>query len=323
MRSATKPILEKKHLEIISQKTFSNSLKSYKELTEGWFNTAYLIEASCGKEGVVKVAPSRETDVMTYEQDIIEAEYHIMTLVDDETDIPIPKVLHHDFSESEVPYRYFIMEKLDGSPYIHLKEQLDEQDKYNIMFTLGEYTKKMNALTGDKYGYFGDSHKKFDTWYLAFRHMVQCLIDDAKAKDVDLGFPYNFPIQVVDQLKPALDVVDKPSLIHTDLWDGNFFVHESEITGIIDFERAAYGDILMEYFCWADGGKDHLKGIGINPENTPYFKERTLLYRFYMALVLVIECPYRKYEDQNHIKWVRNNLIEVYGNVLDQLSKPL
>ena len=53
----------------------------------------------------------------------------------------------------------------------------------------------------------------------------------------------------VEAVAPALDDVRVPQLVHWDLWDGNIFVEPKtgQITGIIDFERALWGDPLMEF----------------------------------------------------------------------------
>jgi aminoglycoside phosphotransferase (APT) family kinase protein len=40
----------------------------------------------------------------------------------------------------------------------------------------------------------------------------------------------------------ALDEVTRPALIHFDLWPGNIFVDGSRIVGLIDHERAFWGD---------------------------------------------------------------------------------
>ena len=46
----------------------------------------------------------------------------------------------------------------------------------------------------------------------------------------------------------VLDEVSEPALVHWDLWAGNVFVKDGKITGITDFERALWGDPLMEHY---------------------------------------------------------------------------
>ena len=47
---------------------------------------------------------------------------------------------------------------------------------------------------------------------------------------------------------PALDEITEPRLVYWDLWDGNVMVDTTthELTGMLDLERALWGDPLME-----------------------------------------------------------------------------
>jgi len=46
----------------------------------------------------------------------------------------------------------------------------------------------------------------------------------------------------------ALRDVTEPRLLHWDLWDGNVLRKEGRVSGIVDFERAIWGDPLMEFY---------------------------------------------------------------------------
>ncbi|MCM3629624.1 hypothetical protein M3194_19985 [Paenibacillus glycanilyticus] len=48
-------------------------------------------------------------------------------------------------------------------------------------------------------------------------------------------------------------------------------------------------------------------GYGINGL-TESERRRRVLYDFYLDLIFIIECAYRKYQNQDHIKWTRENL---------------
>lgn len=68
-------------------------LTSYKEVTEGYFNVAYEITLSNGENIILKVAPAKDTRVMTYEKNIMYSEVEAMRMVAHNEDIPAPKVL--------------------------------------------------------------------------------------------------------------------------------------------------------------------------------------------------------------------------------------
>jgi hypothetical protein len=87
-------------------------------------------------------------------------------------------------------------------------------------------------------------------------------------------------------------------------------VKDGAVTGIIDFERAVWGDPLMEhYFSHFNKSPFFRQGYGLFPTE-PSQLARVKLYDLYLDLLLHIECAYRKYEDEGHIKWAYDNLAE-------------
>lgn len=75
-------------------------------------------------------------------------------------------------------------------------------------------------------------------------------------------------------------------------------IQNNKISGIIDWERALWGDILMEYnfrsFAW---NTDFLQGYGIQQLSARQ-EERISWYDTYLNLILYIEAFYRKYPDR-------------------------
>ncbi len=88
-----------------------------------------------------------------------------------------------------------------------------------------------------------------------------------------------------------------PRLVHWDAWDSNFFVEDGKVTGLIDFERALWGDPLMEaqFRALAFGGvSESMRGYG-KTEFTPEEEQRCYLYTLLLALVIRTESYYREY----------------------------
>ena len=99
--------------------------------------------------------------------------------------------------------------------------------------------------------------------------------------------------------------------MHWDLHDGNIFVNKetNEISGIIDFERAFWGDPLIEFYFGDFCEKDSfIEGYGINLFKEESSLSRRILYNIYLGLIMVIECKYRRVEDPEHLKWTHSNL---------------
>lgn len=318
MQSLTKSYLEKDVINNISNKVFKEDVKSFVELTGGWYNSAYDIETISGKHGILKIEPPSDVRIMGYEKDIMEVEVKVMKRVREETNVPIPEIYCYDISKDIIPQQYFIMEKLDGTPLNEIRQSLDEQTIESIEATLGKYNRCINKYENDKFGLYANSQAKFSNWHPAFKSIVQLVLDDGEELKVDIGMPYEKIVDLIDSLKEVLDVVKKPKLVHWDLWDGNIFIKDEKIVGLIDFERALWADPLMEISFWANSKDYFINGYGQDIKGEKYFDIRSNLYALYTAIIMVVECKFRGYKGitkgrKNHLK----NRFEIVKNAID------
>jgi Phosphotransferase enzyme family len=104
----------------------------------------------------------------------------------------------------------------------------------------------------------------------------------------------------------ALDEVTTPVLVHFDLHDGNILVDTGDtarITGLIDAERALWGDPLADFVCLAlldDIHRDKEFLAGYREAGGPVTLDgsspvRLALYRSYMYLIFLVEAGIRQY----------------------------
>ena len=89
----------------IARKHFGaeRSLKTFTELTDGYYNAAALLELEDGLKCVLKAAPPPEVQVLRYEKDILRAEVESMRLVRERTGVPAPEVYAWDTSRDLLP----------------------------------------------------------------------------------------------------------------------------------------------------------------------------------------------------------------------------
>ena len=153
--------------------------------------------------------------------------------------------------------------------------------------------------------------QRFPTWRQAFLAMLDDLLADGLARRVDLPVDYGTLRAMVGRLAPVLDTVRTPQLVHWDLWDGNIFVDppSGRITGIIDFERALWGDPLMEFqYRTLELSPAFARGYGQSLLDSPTAVPRRVLYNIYLYLIMLIECAYRDYETDDQERWARQQL---------------
>lgn len=289
----------------------SSAIKSYRELRDGYFNAAYRIDLSDGRCAVLKVAPPPDVTVLHYERGIMATEVEVLRRVAGETNVPVPAVYYYDRSHDLLDSDYFLMEWVAGEAYHKLRAGFSAEQRDATDAAIGGCLAQINAILGTHFGYMALPVQRFGTWREAFLGMFHDLLADGQARHVALPLPYADLAAQVQAAAPALDAVQTPQLVHWDLWDGNIFVEprSGRITGIIDFERALWGDPLMEFqYRTLEITPAFGRGYGRSLLDSPTAAARRTLYNLYLYLIMTIECYYRAYETDDQEQWARQQL---------------
>lgn len=291
---------EQEVLEMV-QKAFGYDLIleqiSIKELTEGLFNVAYEVLMP-EKAVILKIAPPQDVKVMSYEHGIMKAEVEALRLVTEHGTVPVPTVLFYDDSHSICDTDYFFMDKLEGESFFALnnKGMLTSVQQATIHHEMGRFNREINRIKGTSFGYFGTPEKQGANWKDVFLTMMEEVLKDGENIGISIGMDYDMVRSMIQKAAYTLEEVKEPTFVHWDIWDGNVFIKDGEITGIIDFERALWAEPLMEaYFRRDNNGKEFIEGYGTNlREEAPV---RALLYDLYLYLIMIIETKYRMYDN--------------------------
>lgn len=268
---------------------------SIEELKDGEFNVAFKVKTG-DNDYVVKIAPNADADVLTYEKDLMATELAVYDLIAKNTDVRIPKIFYKSRELTGSPW--YVMEFLAAKPLFKMK--LTKAQTRSIMFELGESVAKINAVKNDAFGYIQNGLKK--TWKDAYMSMVSAVLSDAKR--LNLRVPKMKKIlALIEKNADVLEEVATPRLIHFDLWKGNIFVNEKMLLeGIIDTERAMWGDIYGEFI--------NLDFLGDFKKNTAFIEgynsvadekivftesteKRMSLMRLYLSLIIFTEADSR------------------------------
>jgi aminoglycoside phosphotransferase (APT) family kinase protein len=289
------------------------------ELKEGWFNAAYHVRLSDGREVILKIAPLKEAEIMTYEKHIMMTEVASMRLVRENPAIPVPEIYAFDTTRDICDSEYFFMEKLAGDNYGNVKEAFSPVMQAQIDQQIGTIIREINGFTGTYFGYDGNSDLRGETWKGAFLKIIDAVLEDGVRKQADFGYTTDEIRAAVLKHAPSLEAVTTPQLVHWDAWDLNFFVKDGNVTGIIDFERALWADSLMEaqFRALAFGGfSECMRGYG-KTTFTHEEDERCHLYTLCLALVMKIECYYRHYDSD----FVSNAATQLMGPTMNWLKE--
>ncbi len=323
MESKTKNRQTKDEIIRMVQKAFGSEIVdneiSIKELTEGFYNVAYEITFG-NRKVILKIAPPSQAQIMGYEKNIMQSEVEGLRIIKSKTKVPVPEVLYFDSSGDICKESYFFMEKLSGSSFFQLKENslpLEEQNK--ILKEAGYWNKEMNRVKGESFGYLNAPHKKGTGWNMVFRQMIEDILKDGENIDIELGLSYDEVRELVEKASFALEEVTEPAFVHWDLWDGNIFVHNGKVGGLIDFERSMWADPLMEYF-FRRHSNHPLFVEGYGEDLRKQFPIRALLYDIYLYLIMVIETKYRGYPDDGQYNFAVEQLKASVNELIPLLS---
>ncbi|MFI9006208.1 phosphotransferase family protein [Actinosynnema sp. NPDC053489] len=299
--SLTKRRLTAAELDALVRRALGVPLAAHVELTEGMFNTAYRLTAADGREAVLKVAPPPDVPLLTYERDLMRTEALAFELMA-ARGLPVPGVLLHEDG-------LLLMTALRGEPWSSARARLTDAEHGALRRELGAIVRELHTIRGDVFGYVQGPNGT--TWRGAFTAMVDAVLADAERFGVEL--PDVRP--AVAARAHLLDEVTEPVLVHFDLWEANIFLADGHVEGIIDPERALFGDPLAEIVTVAlftDLDEDYLAGYGV-PGFTGAERARIALYRAYLCLVMIVEGVPRGYageEREGHVRFFREKLAE-------------
>ncbi len=296
--SITKAAVAEETVNRMVRKAFGEDALEIQELKEGYFNIAYKIGLQ-DREVVLKIAPPPETEVMTFEKNIMAAEVDSMRMAAERTDVPVPRILFYDNSGSVTDREYFFMEMLCGESLSGLQDILPEQKKREIYRQLGQYTRQLNCIKGQRFGYYAQPDRQGENWYEVFWDMMRDTYADARRKDIVIPVEEDKTLELLKRDRAMFEEVKQPRFVHWDIWAGNVFIADGEIEGIIDFERCLWADPLMEVgFRKHEYNRAFYEGYGIG-ELSCEEKRRAKWYDAYLALLWCLETDYRGYDNRD------------------------
>ncbi|MFC1714965.1 phosphotransferase family protein [Candidatus Poribacteria bacterium] len=218
---------------------------SFRRIVTGKFNTSYFVNAG-NEQLVLRIAPARNEVFVFYERDMMRQEPDIHHLVLSQTAVPVPHILTYDDSHTLIDRDFLIMERLPGLPLTEAHSVSNDL----VLKQVGEYLAQVHSLTAEYYGYLG-AHQPMEpqpTWLDAFEIMWNKMIDDV----VMVG---HYDAEESEMMRSLLDqyiaMFDHPvpaSLLHMDIWHQNILVNrEGNVTGLVDWDRALWGDPEIEF----------------------------------------------------------------------------
>nr|WP_221383053.1 aminoglycoside phosphotransferase family protein [Actinoplanes polyasparticus] len=277
MRSPTQPLIGVDDIAGIVRDGLGAGVTGASELSGGGFAAVWRASLTDGREVVVKVGPPASARLLSYECGLIPAEAEYFSLVRGKA--PVPTVLAGSDN-------WIISSLLPGRP-------LTDGDSPRAREQLGAAIARVHTVSGPLFGYTGGRPSGSD-WPAAFHAMIESLRADAGAWAVPLP-----PLDgLIARHHAVLATVERPALLHFDLWDGNVLVApDGSLSGLVDGERYLYGDPLLDFvspalFQRIDETHPFVVGYGAGPFTAAELT-RLALYRVHLYVLMLTEGPSR------------------------------
>jgi aminoglycoside phosphotransferase (APT) family kinase protein len=301
-------------------------ISRWHELTGGTFNAAYWVRLIDETELVLKVAPPPDLKLLTHEVDLMRTEVDFYQRAG-RAGVPVPQVRHAGFDRSLIGSDFVFLSRVAGVGLDSVRDDLAPAGLAAVRAELAGHAARLHKITGPGYGYpLRDSRSWQPTWRAAFGAMVDDILADATRLGTELPASPDRIGEVLRRHADLLDAVTRPALVHFDLWDGNVFVTPdgaggARVTGLIDGERAFFGDPVAELVSLA-----LLRDISDEPailagyaevagperiELTGSVRRRLALYTSYLYLIMIVEGIPRGYAGPERAEfedWLRDLL---------------
>jgi len=309
MISRTKYNIDNETIEKLFSAAKINCIKEIAPLGAGEYNAVFSAKAD-GKEYAVKIAPTEDIEILSYEKDIMSSEVYWYQKMREHTEIKVPDVYFEDFTKKIIPTNYYIMEKLPGLQLD--KMELSKEEKTDSVTQMAKMAAEIHKIKNDKFGYIQNG--LFDNWYQAIRSMTINLIKDCekagrKTKRGERLLSY------IDANKEILEKAEC-SMVNFDIWAPNIICtrEEGKIKyAWIDPERSFWGDKIADFVCLEMFTPLENKKISIDAYNsvsdrpvkvTEDERIRYAVAQGYLGLIMEVEKYYRY--TPLHFGWWRN-----------------
>lgn len=240
-------------------------------LQGGRFNTCYGLQCAGHPPLILRLAPPAAAHLFRHERAQLQRECTIQPLLANAATV-FPRLIAIDFSGAVLPRACVLQNRLEGELWSNVVARLDAADTASLWRQLGFYVRRIHGITARAYGFPAPaaSSERYSDF---LRSWVDGMLQDLDEMDLVVDGIENFR-QLLRRGADRIDAAGTPCLVHGDLWPRNILVAQRAgawvITGILDAERAFWGDPAAEWIFsfldipddfWRTYGRDYSLGM--------------------------------------------------------------
>jgi fructosamine-3-kinase len=295
----------------------STSLR-FARVRTGKHNASYWVDSDQGRF-VLRIAPPDDAGFLFYERRMMRQEPELHALIRAQTTVPVAEVVGHDFSRTRIDRDYLLMAALPGTPLSDFAGLTRVQFE-RALRQVGGCLRQLHALTaadhlgGEAHGYLG-AHRPMEpqpTWAAAFRVMWNRLLDDVLACGAYTPQEADAMRHLLDLYADRFDRPVVPRLLHMDVWSQNVLIDRAgDVTGLVDFDRALWGDVEIEFavldYCGISE-RAFWEGYGARRDTSPEALIRRQFYLLYEVQKYIPICMWRRNDPASAARYKEQSL---------------
>lgn len=214
------------------------------ELGSGLFNNTYKIETN-DDVFVLKIAPKATMDVFYNEQLLMQREAAVAAALHSSCAL-IPPMLATTVIDAR---QASVQPWIAGDLWHDLEPELTESESDQLWRQLGKFAATLHSTTGEHFGY-PEPFNPHNTWSSFINSNVAGMICDVKRLKLYCSEIEDY-CALLPKFSSLLDEIERPCLLHGDLWPRNIIVNgrgdKIAIRAVIDGERAFWGDPYADW----------------------------------------------------------------------------
>lgn len=222
----------------------AENLKYRMDDYQGHRHCMRVIHVSNGSRLMLKTSPPASTALLRHERNCLNAEAFTFSLLS-KSKLPVPRVLRHDPSNTQLGSPFLLMTHLPGIPYSDVSQYLTRSEHSGIERQIRSLASIINQYASPNFGPV-TSRQGYKTWREAFLAMLELALMDGEDKLVNL--PYSQIRDEAVRFSYGLDEVKDGHLVIPGFGSPqNVLIDRktNEVTGLTDFGRAFWGDPAM------------------------------------------------------------------------------
>ena len=272
---------------------------SFSKVPTGKFNTTYFVDGTPAPL-VIRIAPPDDAGFIFYERRMMAQEPGIHALIRERTSAPVAEILAYDTTRAHVDRDYLLMQRLPGDALTHFTGTARQFEQ--VLEQTGRYLREIHEITANQYGYLGE-HRCMEPqgdWASAFTVMWHKMIDDIVGAGYYDSDEESYAKGLLDKHLAHFDRPVTSRLLHMDIWSQNILVDaDANVTGIVDFDRALWGDKEIEFAVLDYCGISEpafWRGYGRERDLSPPAQIRQAFYLLYELQKYIVIHHYRHAE---------------------------